>query len=156
MGLTSQKLQILIAVLAVVCFAATVWAWPRLSGRNWRALLGRVGALLSSQLLTLLAIALAANSWGAFYSSWSDLLGTDQNGAPVAITGAGSSIRPSGTAGGGAGAGSVDVTGSQPVALADSPHGGGTVEHVTVHGAGTGLTEPAFVYLPPQYQEAAY
>lgn len=70
MGLTSQKLQTLVAVLAVVCFAATVWVWPRLSRRTVLTLLGRIGLLLGSQLLTLAAIGLAANNWGGFYSSW--------------------------------------------------------------------------------------
>ncbi|MFC1410669.1 alpha/beta hydrolase [Streptacidiphilus sp. N1-12] len=161
MGLTSQKLQILVAVLAVLCFAATVWLWPRLSGRNWRAMLARIGTLLASQLLTLLAIALAANNWGAFYSSWADLLGTDQSG-PVAINGG--AVRPSGTGGTGStdgtgsGGASVDVTDSKPVALQlpGTSDGGGTVEQVTIHGSGTGLTEPGFVYLPPQYNEPAY
>jgi enterochelin esterase-like enzyme len=157
MGLTSQKLQILIAALAVLCFVATVWLWPRLSGRTWRATLGRIGALLASQLLTLLAIALAANNWGAFYSSWGDLLGTDQNSGPVAING--STVLPSGTAG--ADESWVRVQGSKPVALQlpqlkDKNQSGGTVDQVSIHGATTGLTEPGFVYLPPQYSRAAY
>ena len=154
MGLTSQKLQILIAVLAVVCFAATVWLWPRLSGRDWRALLARVGTLLVSQLLTLLAIALAANNWGAFYSSWSDLLGTDQGGP---VTTSSSTVLPSGASD--SSRSSVDVAGGRSVALqlpGFKDRGGGTVEKVSIHGAATGLTEPGFIYLPPQYDEPAY
>ncbi|MFC1418268.1 alpha/beta hydrolase [Streptacidiphilus cavernicola] len=155
MGLTSQKLQILIAALAVVCFAAAVWLWPRLSGRSWRALLGRIGALLVSQLLTLMAIALAANNWGAFYSSWSDLLGTDQGGGAVTI--GGPPVASTGSTDGPRS--SVDVQGSKPVALQLPGHpglSGGTVQQVSIHGGGTGLTEPGFVYLPPQYQDPAY
>ncbi|MHA6762266.1 alpha/beta hydrolase [Streptacidiphilus sp. PAMC 29251] len=164
MGLTSQKLQILIAVLAVVCFVATVWLWPRLSGRNWRAMLARIGTLLASQLLTLLAIALAANNWGAFYSSWDDLLGTDQTSGPIAINGSG--VHPSGTAttgdATGDGRASVDVSDTKPVALqlpgsnGGAAGSGGTVDQVTIHGSGTGLTEPGYVYLPPQYNDPAY
>ena len=155
MGLTSQKLQVLIALLAVACFAATVWLWPRLSGRTWRALLGRVGSLLVSQLLTLLAIALAANNWGAFYSSWSDLLGTDQSSGTIAISGP--PVSPSGASDGAHS--SVDVQGTKPVALQLPGHkdlSGGTVQQVSIHGSATGLTEPAFVYLPPQYSQPAY
>jgi S-formylglutathione hydrolase FrmB len=119
----------------------------------------RIGALLASQLLTLVAIGLAANNWGAFYSSWGDLLGTDQNTAPVVING--SSVHPSGNglAPGAGLRGSVDVAGSKPVALqlpGSAGAGGGTVDQVTVHGAGTGLTVPGYVYLPPQYYQAAY
>lgn len=155
MGLTSQKLQILIAALAVVCFVATVWLWPRLGRRNWRALLGRIGMLLASQLLTLAAIGLAANNWGAFYSSWSDLLGTDQGGAPVIMNGG--KVQPSGNDGRIAG---VEVQSSKAVALMvpGAPAGsrGGSLEQVEVKGSGTGLTEPAYVYLPPQYHDPAY
>lgn len=160
MGLTSRKLQLLIAVLAVGCFVATVWLWPRLSGRNWRAFTGRIGALLASQLLTLFAIGLAANNWGAFYSSWGDLLGTDHSTAPVVINGA--SVHPSGNGivPGTVPAGSVDVSGTKSVALqlpgAEGSAGGGTVDQVMIHGAGTGLSEPGFVYLPPQYYQPAY
>jgi len=40
--------------------------------------------------------------------------------------------------------------------LKDKNQSGGTVEQVSIHGASTGLTEPGFVYLPPQYGQAAY
>ena len=141
LGLTSQRLQVLTAVLAVVCFAATVWLWPRLSRRNWRALLGRIVLLLGSQLLTLAAIGLVANNWGGFYSSWGDLLGTDQGG-PVTIT--------SGTG--------VSVVGSRPVPLMIKGAGGagGTLQQVDIHGSVTGLSESGYVYLPPQYDQSAY
>jgi enterochelin esterase-like enzyme len=156
MGLTSQKLQILIAALAVICFVATVWLWPRLGRRNWRALLGRIGMLLASQLLTLVAIGLAANNWGAFYSSWADLLGTDQGGgAPVVINGSG--VHPSANDGRQA-AVEVDSTKSVPLMLPGAPAGarGGSLEKVEVKGSGTGIDAPAYVYLPPEYHEAAY
>jgi enterochelin esterase-like enzyme len=155
MGLTSQKLQVLVAVLAAACLVATVWLWPRLSGRNWRAMTARIGSLLAGQVLTLVAIGLAANNWGAFYSSWTDLLGTDHGSIPVAITGT-TAVRPSGDAN--APKASVDVLDSRPVALelpgASGP--GGTVDQISVHGSGTGLNEPGFVYLPPQYTDPAY
>ncbi len=150
MGLTSQKLQTLVAVLAVVCFAATVWVWPRLSRRGVLTLLGRIGLLLGSQLLTLAAIGLAANNWGGFYSSWGDLLGTDQGGTAVITNG----VQPS-AADGVAG---VQVLNSKPVPLMipGAAGSGGTLQKVVVHGSGTRMTEPAYVYLPPQYQDPAY
>ncbi|MEY9962046.1 enterochelin esterase-like enzyme [Streptacidiphilus sp. MAP12-16] len=155
MGLTSQKLQILVAFLAVLCFVATVWVWPRLSKRNWRALLGRVGMLLASQVLSLGAIGLAANNWGAFYSSWDDLLGTGQTNAPVSIN---DGVHPSAAAT--TKVAGVQVLDTKPVALmlpgAPTGVGGGSVQKVTIKGSGTGLDEPAYVYLPPQYGEPAY
>ena len=157
MGLTSQKLQILVALIAVACFVATVWIWPRLGRRNWRALLGRVGLLAASQLFTLSAIGLAANNWGAFYSSWNDLLGTDAgNGVPVTIN---SGVHPSSATQDSQG-NSVQVLNSKPVALklpgAGKDATGGTLQEVTVKGGTTGFSEDAYVYLPPQYGQAAY
>ena len=151
MGLTSQKLQTLIAVLAVACFAATVWVWPRLSRRSLVPLLGRIGLLLASQLLTLGAIGLAANNWGGFYSSWSDLLGTDQGGTATITNGVDSSSAQNGRAG-------VQVVDSRtvPLMIAGASGSGGTLQKVVVHGPSTRLTEPAYVYLPPQYHDPAY
>ena len=150
MGLTSHKLQTLVAVFAVVCFAATVWVWPRLGRRTWLSLLGRIGMLLASQLLTLAAIGLAANNWGGFYSSWSDLLGTDQGGTASITNGVQSSAEQ-----GGAG---VQVLGSKPVPLmlSGASGSGGSLQKVVIKGSDTGLSEPAYVYLPPQYNDPAY
>ncbi|MFC1419075.1 alpha/beta hydrolase [Streptacidiphilus cavernicola] len=157
MGLTSRKLELLVALCAVAAFAGTMWLWPRLSGRGWRALSGRAVALLAGQALALGAIGLAANNWGGFYSSWGDLLGTDQGGAAVFTPHAntGGTPQPSADAGS-----SVQVLGSKPVPLmlpgAAGRSPGGTVQQVRVHGGGTGLTESAYVYLPPQYFQAAH
>lgn len=157
MGLTSQKLQILVALIAVGCFVATVWIWPRLGRRNWRALLGRVGLLAASQIFTLAAIGLAANNWGAFYSSWNDLLGTDAgNGTPVTIN---SGVHPSSATQDSQG-NSIQVLDSKPVPLklpdAGKDATGGILQQVTLKGGSTGFSEDAYVYLPPQYGQAAY
>ncbi|MEZ0091428.1 alpha/beta hydrolase [Streptacidiphilus sp. EB129] len=155
MGLTSQKLQILIALLAVLCFAATVWVWPRLGLRNWKALLGRVGLLLTSQVLTLAALGLAANNWGGFYSSWDDLLGTGGQNAPATINNGQAAKGPQTHT-----AADVSVLSSKPVPLmlpgAPTKASGGSVQKVDIKGSGTGLDEPAYVYLPPQYSDPAY
>ena len=150
MGLTSHKLLTLIAVLAVVCFAATVWVWPRLSRRGVVTLLGRIGLLLASQLLTLAAIGLAANNWGGFYSSWGDLLGTDQGGTATITNGA-----DAGSVSGRAGV-RVQDSRTVPLMISGASGSGGTLQKVVVHGASTGLNEPAYVYLPPQYRDPAY
>ena len=78
MGLTSNKVLALAVTLAVVCFVATVWLWPRLSGRNWRAVLGRIGLLMATQLMLFASVGLAANKSFLFYGSWADLLGQEQ------------------------------------------------------------------------------
>ena len=149
MGLTSRKLELLAAVIAVACFVGAVWVWPRLGGRSWRSLLGRAGVLLGVQLVTLIAIGLVANDYFGFYGSWGDLFGTDQGGAPIT----------QGTATAGPGGDGVTVQGSRAVPLelpGASGAGGGTVQTVSIRGAASGLTSPAYVYLPPQYGQAAY
>jgi S-formylglutathione hydrolase FrmB len=153
MGLTSKKLELLVALLALASFIGTVYLWPRLSGRTWKAVLGRVGTLLTSQLLSLMALALVANNWGGFYSSFSDLFGTDQGSTPGIVD-------HSHPASDGKGAGSVQIQGAKPVALqlggAAAGAKGGSVEQVTIHGGTTGLTEDGYVYLPAQYKDPAY
>ncbi|MEY9847605.1 alpha/beta hydrolase [Streptacidiphilus sp. MAP5-3] len=152
MGLTSKKLELLVALLAIASFVGTVWLWPRLSGRNWKAVSGRVGTLLLSQVLSLVAIGLVANNWGGFYSSFSDLFGTDQGPAPTIVDHTKQTSD-------GKGAGSVTVQASKPVALqlggSDAGASGGSVQQVAIQGGSTGLTEPAFVYLPAAYKDPA-
>jgi drug/metabolite transporter superfamily protein YnfA len=70
MGLTSKKLEFLVAASALAAFVLAVWLWPRLGRRNWRSVLGRVGVLVGTQILTLSAIGLFANTYFGFYGSW--------------------------------------------------------------------------------------
>lgn len=132
MGLTSTKLQLLFSLLAVVAVVATVWWWPRLGGRSWRAVGGRVGVLVANQALTLVALGLALNAWGGFYGSWDDLLGTGAAAAGAPIIAAG-----------GTGA-AVKVLDSRAVKA-------GRIEQVLIPGATTGITAPAYVFLPTAY-----
>ena len=83
MGLTSKKLLVLVTVLAVVMFAATIWLWPRLSRRGVKPIAGRVGLLLGGQLSILAALGLAINSYFGFYASFADLFGTQQDPGAV-------------------------------------------------------------------------
>ena len=55
MGLTSNKVLLLAMLIAVVLFIGTVWLWPRLARRSWRAVGGRVGLLLATQLAGVLS-----------------------------------------------------------------------------------------------------
>ncbi len=80
MGLTSKKVLALAVLFAVLLFVATVWFWPRLARRNWRAVSGRVAILLATQAAIFACVGLAANQAFGFYASWADLFGqeTDQ------------------------------------------------------------------------------
>lgn len=77
MGLTSNKVLALAVVAGVLLFAGTVWWWPRLAGRSVRAVLGRAGLLLATQVAVFAAVGLVANQSFGFYGSWADLFGRE-------------------------------------------------------------------------------
>ncbi len=84
MGLTSKKVLLLAVVIAVALFILTIWLWPRLSKGNWRAVIGRIGLLLATQISLFASIGLFANNSFGFYASWADLFGQEQ--APGVVT----------------------------------------------------------------------
>jgi enterochelin esterase-like enzyme len=130
MDLTSVKLELLVAALAVAALVATVWGWPRLSGRSWPVVLARVGVLAGDQVLTLAALGLVVNSYFGFYSDWDDLLGTDMaTAAPITVAGVGAGIR----------------------VLAQHAVRGGRIEQVIMPGPTTHLSEDAYIFLPSAY-----
>jgi len=140
-GLTSPGLPYLLALLAFIVLLAIILGWPWLSRRS----AGRIGLRLVSlcvlQALVLGLIFVIVNNEGEFYSSWSDLLGTDASGHASIIA-----------------AGPVDaashdllsVTGRAPIRLpAGRP--GGALEQVRIAGQLSGISIPASVYLPAAY-----
>lgn len=147
MGLTSKKVLLLAALVAVLLFAATVWLWPRLGRRGVPTVLARVGALLATQLSLFCATGLFLNSAFGFYASWSDLFGQDQGQGVV--------VSHSGGPGGGA---SVRLLGSEHVAVAgaSNPSIGGRIQKIQVIGEHSHITTPAYIYLPPEYFQRRY
>ncbi|MER7947750.1 alpha/beta hydrolase-fold protein [Streptomyces sp. NPDC096079] len=144
MGLTSDKVLVLAVVLALVLFFATILLWPRLARRGWRAVTGRVGMLLVTQVALFAVVGLAANRSFLFYGSWADLLGQEQEMGVVVDHAAGSKhVRVVGTQ-------AVDVPGG------GRPSVGGQIQKVVVAGARSGIASPAYVYLPPEYFQARY
>lgn len=141
MGLTSPGLPYLLALLAFIVLLAIILGWPWLSHRS----AGRIGLRLVSlcvlQALVLGLIFVVVNNEGEFYSSWSDLLGTDATGH-AAIMAAGPVDAASRDL--------LSVTGRAPIRL---PNGrpGGTLEQVRIAGQLSGVSLPASVYLPAAY-----
>ncbi|MFI2764604.1 alpha/beta hydrolase [Streptomyces echinatus] len=147
MGLTSNNSLVLAIVVAAVLFIGTVWLWPRLARQNWRAVSGRVGLMLFTQLALFASVGLAANQAFGFYASWADLFGkeTDQ-GVVVDHSVNGSTGGPL----------QVVSTSTVPGVRAARPEMGGQVQKVDIVGPTTHIGAPAYVYLPPEYFQPQY
>jgi enterochelin esterase-like enzyme len=141
MSLTGTPFQVLLAVIAFAALAGTVRLMPRM-----RRAPSRTGLLLAGQLCTLVALLAYVNAHFDFYHSWGDLTG--EGGAPeVPATAA------------------ARITGAAPVGFPPSvfpmhddflagqkpPPGQGAYQSVLIRGLRSGITTPAYVYLPPQY-----
>jgi enterochelin esterase-like enzyme len=142
MGLTNKKVLLAALLVATALFIATVWLWPRLSGRGVLPVLGRVGALLGTQLALLAALGLVANDTFGFYASWADLFGREKAPGVVVDHALGSprdgGMRVLGTV-------DADLPGG------GTPLRGGQIQQIAVAGGVSGITSTAYVYLPPEY-----
>ncbi|MFC4048900.1 alpha/beta hydrolase [Actinomadura syzygii] len=154
MGLTSWGTFGLLALAAVGCMAAVVAIWPKAAAKRRRAVAARAAMLAGCQLVVLLALVTALNAHYLFYGSWTDLVsaaggGVGPPGNPAlkaSATGGGSRIvvrtaRPDLSPGAGG---------------KHAPARDGQVERVVIQGVRTGLSAEEYVYLPPQYFQAAY
>lgn len=158
MGLTSETTVYVTAAVAVVCVALLVWVWPRLARPGVRQVLGRLTAIGVTQVTIIAAFACWLNSSYQFFGSWDELFGNTDT-APVGVTQA---------ADHNGGATGVSVKGALVQPASDeqlnrvsglptgNPAVNGKVESVKVIGRRTGVVDPAFVYLPPQYFQKAY
>jgi enterochelin esterase-like enzyme len=146
MGLTSNTVLVLAVLSAVLLFGATVWLWPRLARRSWRAVGGRIGVLLATQVAVFASVCLAANQAFGFYASWADLLGRE--------SGQGVVVNHGGLASGGP----LQVVGTRrpDVPGGARPSIGGQIQKVEIVGRTTRIASPAYVYLPPEYFQPHY
>ncbi|MFJ9406179.1 alpha/beta hydrolase [Streptomyces sp. NPDC101393] len=158
MGLTSGSLLCVTAAVAVACVGLTLWLWPRFAGRGPRALLGRLGTIVATQLTIVAALGLAVNANFQFYTSWHELLGLyDDAPGAVGKWGDGGTAGPVGDPSKGL------VQPSGPEGL-DRVHGlpkgppelAGRVEAVRIVGKRTRVVDTAYVSLPPQYFQPQY
>ncbi|WP_395572916.1 alpha/beta hydrolase [Streptomyces sp. BK79] len=145
MGLTSDEVPALAVLCGVLLFAGTVWLWPRLAGRGVRAVLGRVGLLLATQVAVFAAVGLVANRSFGFYGSWADLFGREDGQGVVVDHSAG-------------GSGSLRVVGERRVVPAGGarPEDAGRIQEIRVVGRTTRIASSAYVYLPPEYFQARH
>ncbi|MEU6481130.1 alpha/beta hydrolase-fold protein [Streptomyces sp. NPDC047017] len=146
MGLTSKKVLALAVLFAVLLFVATVWLWPRLARRNWRAVGGRVGVLLATQVAIFACVGLATNQAFGFYASWADLFGQETDQGVVVDHAAGGAVGP------------LKVVGTQKVQVSGGsrPQLTGQIQEVDIAGSSSRIASPAFIYLPPEYFQPQY
>jgi enterochelin esterase-like enzyme len=149
MGLTSHKVLALATALAAGLFVVTVLFWPRLARRNWRAVTGRVGLLLATQLALFTMVGLLANNSFLFYGSWADLVGREQTPGVVVDHAAGTAS---------AGSRSVQLLGKQELDVTGprGPRARGQIQKVLIEGRTSRIASPAYIYLPPEYFQPRY
>jgi enterochelin esterase-like enzyme len=163
MSLNGALLLVLLVLLTIAAFTGAVLLWRRLSVRDWRHVLGRIGVLGGAQLMLVMLLGAASNDYFGFYSSWHDLFGfasqtLDQSGQhrevrvgePMPL-GGGRLGQP-----GRATLLTVQSTGGLTLPGGTTPDSTGETQDVTIYGADTGLSTRAIVYLPPQYFQPAF
>lgn len=139
MGLTSNTVLVLAIIAGVLLFGVTVWFWPKLSGRSWRSVSGRIGLLLATQLALFSAVGLAANKSFLFYGSWADLFGQETSiGKVVDHSMSSRDIKVIDKQ-------KLDVPGG------GKPQVGGQILKVAITGQKSKITSPGYVWLPPEY-----
>jgi Putative esterase len=166
MALLGTPLIVVLALAAVLVPVATVLVWSRLGGPALLRNVMRVGMLLVGQVVTVLLVAVLANDYGQFYTSWGDIVGTAGGPAAVRNFGVGAAAAPrsggrptvlehastatwhglpSGTSG------RMRVLGTTDWSTRAQRSTRGAVESIVIDGLGSGLSVPGYVYLPPQY-----
>ncbi|MGN9819266.1 alpha/beta hydrolase [Streptomyces sp. SD11] len=146
MGLTSKKVLALVVLLAVLLFVGTVWCWPLLARRDWRAVAGRIVLLTATQLTVFAAVGLGANQVFGFYASWADLLGRESGQGVVVDHDPGDAAGP------------LQVVDTRHVNVSGGarPQVGGQIQKVELVGRRTHIASGAYVYLPPEYFQPRY
>ncbi|MCY0935524.1 alpha/beta hydrolase [Streptomyces sp. H34-S4] len=144
MGLTSNTVLALAILAGVLLFAATVWFWPKLSGRSWRSVLGRIGLLLAAQVVLFAAVGLAANKSFLFYGSWADLFGQETSIGKVVDHSMSSD--------------DIKVVDKQHLDVPGGakPQVGGQILKVAITGQKSKITSLGYVWLPPEYFQPQY
>ncbi|MER8007208.1 alpha/beta hydrolase-fold protein [Streptomyces sp. NPDC094149] len=161
MGLTSRTTVYAMVALAALSLALLVWLWPRLAKPGVWQVLGRLCAIGVTQVTIVAAFACGVNSSYQFFGSWGELFGNVDT-APVGVTQAADQNGDGSVNGISSVHGSlVQPAGNEQLSrVSGLPKGPaaavGRVESVKIIGKRTGVVDPAFVYLPPQYFQKAY
>jgi predicted esterase len=126
MSLTGVPLLVVAVVLAAALPVLLAWWWHRKAHTSWPAAGAHLSVVLLCQVLAASALFLWVNDQYGFYTSWSDLIGRPTKGGTIQSNGL-------------------------------VARGAGRVEILTVQGRiQTDPLRQTLVWLPPQYDQAAY
>jgi len=150
MPLLGTSLVVMLSVLAVGLLTATAVFWNRLPGRGVPRWVARTGLLISGQVATIALVLAVANNYGYFYTSWAQIVGSGSQGAPRIdtavpgeLTAAGADVR------------SVRHLRAPSFSTPENYARQGQLQMLAITGARSRIRQDAYVYLPPQYFQAA-
>jgi len=150
MALLGKPLLVLLSILAVSLPAATYFCWSRVKGPRLTRVGTRVLLIVGCQLAAVMLVAAVVNDYGNFYTSWSELAGSDA-GTPGASrpqpVGARTALRSDQSA--------VRVLRDPGWSSPSQWSTRGRVVAVRIRGARSALSGTATVWLPPQYFQTA-
>lgn len=150
MPLLGKPLVVLLSVVAVGLLVATAAVWNRLPRRRVLRWVARTGLLISGQVATIALVLAVANNYGYFYSSWKQIVGSGTQAAPAIDTAAPDDVTA-------AGADVRSIRHLRPPSFSTPENYArlGQVQLLAITGARSQIRQEAYVYLPPQYFQAA-
>ncbi|MFI1049092.1 alpha/beta hydrolase [Streptomyces griseoruber] len=149
MSLTGTAFLYTLIVLAVVAVALPLVLWSRIGGPRFLRGAARVLMLVFAQGTAVALVFVLVNNANNLYDNWSDLLGTSNHVQQAADLGAD-------------GTGGISLKHlprvRQRFTQAQGPgmHQAGGVRVTQLQGRVSGVNAEVYVWLPPQYHEAAY
>jgi hypothetical protein len=144
-GLTSQALVVLLAVLAGLLLVGALAFWSVLARPGLGRLVGRTVVVCLLDLVVLGLILAIANRSGGFYASWAELLGTEHVSGHVIALGRG----PVDARSVNAHDGELAVTARLMITVPGHPRtAGGRLLSVTMTGPVSGITASGYLYVP--------
>ncbi|WP_158607599.1 alpha/beta hydrolase [Flexivirga caeni] len=165
MALMGTTLWVTLACAAVLIPLVTVFVWSRLRGPLAVRAIIRFFLLILGQVVTVALVGVLANNYGQFYTSWSDLFGTDHTPPIVAQYGAHTGHKHRGAAtvvlrvaenSIGTQTGVLRLLGATNWSTPAQRDTRGEIQSAIISGYGSGLSNQAFIYLPPQYFSPKY
>lgn len=131
--LSSLSTEIIFWLLTLTALVFTVIFWRRLSGANWRHIIGRVSVIIFIQVFALASTGITINRAGEFYASWGDLFGSKNQLSKIAVA-------PN----------LLAQISAKDIEQARKTPGGSLIFREVIKGATSGISDVVYVALPPK------